>query len=177
MPFRRSPRPWSGNPRTPLQRSSARRATRSAGLRIRLDQISLRTGAAGLTPFEADLARIRREAARTTDQLEAMVEALGKLRLGATPEAQQTIDALVGRVQDVQAGQGEALADALLERQERAGQRLIEQAEDRLAQMREPPGTQGFPFGPPARGGAAAAGDSAAEARGEIPRSCVRPSG
>ena len=55
----------------------------------------------------------------------------------------------MGRVQDVQAGQGEALADALLERQERAGQRLIEQAEDSLARMREPPGTQGFPFGPP----------------------------
>ena len=119
------------------------------GIEDQLDQISLRTGAAGLTPFEADLARIRREAARTTDQLEAMVEALGKLRIGATPETQQTIDVMVGRVKDVQAGQGKALADALLERQERDGKRLIEQAETRLAQMRELPGAQGFPFGPP----------------------------
>ena len=119
------------------------------GMEDQLDQVSLRMGAAGLSPFEADLARIRREAARTTDQLEAMVAALGKLRIGATPESQQTIDALVGRVQDVQARQGEALADALLERHERTGKQLIEQAQAQLEQMRELPGAQGFPFGPP----------------------------
>ena len=119
------------------------------GMEDQLDQISQRTGAAGLSPFEADLARIRREAARTTDQLEAMVAALEKLRLGATPEAQQSIDAMVGRVQAMQARQPAAEANALMERQERDGRRLIEDMESRLVQMQEGPGAQGFPFSEP----------------------------
>jgi tape measure domain-containing protein len=119
------------------------------GIDDQVSQIGLRIGAAGFTPLAADLAQIERNFAGMTDKLEDFLRQLEKTRLGATTEAQTAIDTSIARVQAVQSQMGGAQAQALLERQERDGKRLIEQAETRLAQMRELPGPQGFPFGAP----------------------------
>jgi tape measure domain-containing protein len=117
------------------------------GIEDQLDQASARTGAAGLSPLDADLARIAREAARATDQLDAMAAALAKLRGGATPEVQQTIDALLGRVGAVRAQQPAAEARDLIERREREGRQVVTAMGNRLEQLQETPGQQGgFPM-------------------------------
>jgi tape measure domain-containing protein len=117
------------------------------GMEDQLDQISARTGAAGLAPLDADLARISREAARATDQLDAMAAALAKLRTGATPEVREVIDALAGRVSTVRAQQPAAEARDLIERREREGRQVVTAMSNRLEQLQEMPGQQGFPLG------------------------------
>jgi hypothetical protein len=117
------------------------------GIEDQLDQISSRTGAAGLSPLDADLARISREAARATDQLDAMAAALAKLRVGATPEVREVIDALAGRIGAVRAQQPAAEARDLIERREREGRQVVTAMGNRLEQLQEMPGQQGgFPM-------------------------------
>jgi tape measure domain-containing protein len=117
------------------------------GMEDQLDQISARTGAAGLSPLDADLARIAREAARATDQLDAMAAALAKLRVGATTEVRAAIDALTGRIGAVRAQQPAAEARELQERREREGRQVVTAMGNRLEQLQEMPGQQGFPMG------------------------------
>ena len=117
------------------------------GIDDQVSQIGMRVGAAGFTPLAADLAQIERNFAGMTDKLEAFIQQLEKIRGGATPAAQAAIDASIARVRAIQPQMPDAQAQALLERRERDGRRLIEQAEGRLEQMQELPGPQGFPFG------------------------------
>ena len=119
------------------------------GIDDQVSQIGIRVGAAGFTPLAADLAQIERNFAGMTDKLEAFIEQLEKTRRGATVETQAGIDAAIVRVQNIQAQMADAEARARLERLERDGKRLIDQTQTELEQMRELPGIQGFPFGPP----------------------------
>ena len=118
------------------------------GMDDQIDQIGMRMGAAGASALEADLARIRRGIAAEVDKLEALAARLEREKVGAPPERQAELESRRTQIAGLIAQREEAEAKAVQERLERDGNRLIEQTQRQLEQMREPKGAQGFPFGP-----------------------------
>jgi tape measure domain-containing protein len=105
-----------------------------------LDQLRLRLSAAGLSPLDADLARISRQFEDMRDKLLAMQQAMTALRLTATPAGQSAIDAQQQGVETLLTQIDPQRDTALAERQQRPEQAYLQRLRNQLAQLQAPRG-------------------------------------
>jgi hypothetical protein len=119
------------------------------GMEDQMDQMSMQLGAAGLDRLGTDLSRIDRSFAALLDKVQALDAALEKLNIGATAEQQDAIlkarTRIATQFSPEQIEQGRQ--QALIERQEREGRRVIEAMENRLDDMQQFQGPQTYPMG------------------------------
>lgn len=105
---------------------------RIAGMGDQLDQVRMKLSAAGLSPLQADLERLRREFQAMLDTLDKLESKLGDEYVRATPARQEEIKSLVDQLNAARARVPAARDEAIEERQLRPQREYIAQLEREL---------------------------------------------
>lgn len=120
--------------RVAFDQMDAQMRDRITGIGDQIGQLQMKIGAAGLSPLQADLERIRREFQAMLDTLDKLEAKLGEEYVRATPERQDQIKAVVDQINAARPQVQPARDAAVEERRLRPQVEYLEQLQRQLEQ-------------------------------------------